>query len=103
MSLQTTINWCGRCGAREPTCVVPVCFWGCLGSFGVACFVWDCDFGSPPQVDTAVWLYPYKLLLRRSKFQVQRAREEGRPMLLRLLAERLWLSGVTGAATLSRD
>ena len=56
MSLQTTVNWCGRCGAREPSCVVPVCFWVCLGSFGVACFVWDCVIGALPQVVTAVWL-----------------------------------------------
>ena len=56
MSLQTTVNWCGRCGAREPSCVVPVCFWGCLGSFGAACFVWGCVIGAPPQVETAVGL-----------------------------------------------
>ena len=56
MSLQTTVNWCGRCGAREPSCVVPVCFWGCLGSFGVACFVWGWVIGAHPQVETAVGL-----------------------------------------------
>ena len=43
-------------------------------------------------LETAVWLSLYRLLLRRSKFRAQRAREEGRPMLFRL----------TGAATLSR-